>query len=42
MFEIGVYEANMKKALEYMLQEFSGLQTGRATSGLVDHVVVNA
>lgn len=36
--DIAVYEAQMKKALAYLEQEFAGLQVGRATTGLVENI----
>ncbi len=42
MFDIAQFKASMIKALEHMEQEFSGLQVWRATTGLVDHISVDA
>lgn len=42
MFDINTAKASMTKALEHMEQEFSWMQVWRATSGLVDHIVVDA
>jgi ribosome recycling factor len=34
-------EANMEAAAEYLKKEFRGVRTGRASSGLVEHIKVN-
>lgn len=38
--ELSSYEQQMKKAIAYLEQEFSGLQVGRATTGLVENINV--
>lgn len=38
---INEYETNMKKTLDHLQHEFRGVRTGRATSGLVDNLMVD-
>lgn len=38
--DISLYENGMKKALNYLENEFAGLQMGRATTGLVENLNV--
>lgn len=38
----GIYKEKMLKTIEHIRNEFSTLQVGRATSGLVDSIKVDA
>tara|TARA_X000001036_G_scaffold201608_1_gene189336 strand:- start:86 stop:637 length:552 start_codon:yes stop_codon:yes gene_type:complete len=42
MFDLGVYQNKMEKAIEVLRREFSGLRTGRASVSLLDSILVEA
>ncbi len=41
-FDLGEIERRMRGALQSVKQDFAGLRTGRATSGMLDPIQVNA
>ena len=41
-FDFSIYEDKMKKAVEVLKKEFSGLRTGRASVSLLDSINVEA
>ena len=41
-FDFSIYEDKMKKALEVLKKDFSGLRTGRASVSLLDSINVEA
>ena len=42
MFDLNIYEVKMEKAIEVLKREFSGLRTGRASTSLLDSILVEA
>ena len=42
MFDLNIYEVKMEKAIEVLKREFSGLRTGRASTSLLDPILVEA
>ena len=42
MFDLGVYQNKMEKAIDVLRREFSGLRTGRASVSLLDSILVEA
>ena len=42
MFDLKIYEEKMKKAIDVLKREFSGLRTGRASTSLLDTISIEA
>jgi ribosome recycling factor len=42
MFDLKIYEEKMRKAIDVLKREFSGLRTGRASTSLLDPIFVEA
>ena len=42
MFDLNIFEVKMEKAIEVLKREFSGLRTGRASTSLLDPILVEA
>ena len=42
MFDLKIYEEKMIKSIEVLKREFSGLRTGRASTSLLDPILVEA
>ena len=42
MFDLNIYEEKMEKAIDVLKREFSGLRTGRASTSLLDPILIEA
>ena len=42
MFDLKIYEEKMEKAVDVLKKEFAGLRTGRASTSLLDPILVEA
>jgi ribosome recycling factor len=42
MFDLKIYEEKMRKAIDVLKREFSGLRTGRASTSLLDSISIEA
>ena len=42
LFDLNIIETKMKNTLDNLASSFTGIRTGRASTGLVDNIIVDA